>query len=299
MPQHVDQFSITHKQSHNMLRQLRLNRLCASKPKVHVQASQIRSIGHVVKSIHAAPIVAAPAYTPATFTSLMKQKSFTPVRHASGNDQYVLFPENVEVDKIQFGEVEKNAKGGRFISLFYNRTRLRIQTPILRVPFDIGTNPESEGRKMNLALALDDIGSNEEVAKFLNVVQQIDQKVKDHLVNNSQSLLMTPDPKKAQDKLSKYFSCIKESQEYSPLFKAAIPIYDGEPATRVYLDSEVQGSVENVTKGSRVVAIVEPKSIYMIGPNVGLSWRVSQIRVVEKARSRDEYAFISKDHASS
>jgi len=193
----------------------------------------------------------------------------------------------------------KNQAGGKFSSLFYNRRKLRIQTPVLRTPFGISFPQEgSPTTSAKVSFSLDDIATNPEMEAFFKMLKDIDNKAKEHVMAHSKEFLGC-EGKKAEDKLAKFFSPVKESEEFSPLFKAGIPSYNGELTTSVYLDSEVKGSLDDVTKNSKVVAIVEPRSIYVIGPNIGISWRVPQIRVMSKPPSMSDYAFRNKEEPQS
>lgn len=83
-----------------------------------------------------------------------------------------------EESNLSFGKLTefKNVKGGGFIPISYNGTRLRIQTPELHLPVGISTFDS----KMKLMLSLKN-ENNEDVKQLINVLDKIDALSQAHV----------------------------------------------------------------------------------------------------------------------
>ena len=60
---------------------------------------------------------------------------------------YPLLPKNVEISKLKYSEVKTLASGSKSVYINYGTSKLRIQTPVLFMPYGIGEGYEDKNIK--------------------------------------------------------------------------------------------------------------------------------------------------------
>lgn len=163
-----------------------------------------------------------------------------------------------------------------YYPVFYNGMKLRVQTPVLFVPFNIQTysNKNSSLKKYSIHLCLQT--HNPECKDFRDLVQRID----------SWAMCAVPLPPDI------YTSCIRynyANPQLPPVMRVKIPahgetllidMYDeGITVTEPHIDM-LRHTFQN---GCSVKAILELNNIWVAGGMFGISYKLIQLTVYQQA----------------
>lgn len=171
----------------------------------------------------------------------------------------------MNINQVSVQELEASKFGGKGGNFAQVKTRigekLRIQTPILKVPFDI--HPTYKTLNLN--------ATNEKFAQFIRDVE---------------------DWASYQDGVDgEFVSCLKQSNPmYPPTFRTKV-----DDTTSFYNDKKERKDQSVVQRGCFAHAIIELKFIYKMQGKWGLSWRVLQVLVhsmEEEETPKEEYSFL-------
>jgi len=223
-----------------------------------------------------------------------KTQSFSTSTDSQSMAKKVLFADEVVISSLRFSEPKKNSKGGTYFGLFYQHdgVKLRVQTPVLRVPFDIfkKTDVNTGIPVLNFALSLDGKDTEPGIQKFVTLVNQIDEQVKNVALKHA-TILFPNKPGISKEVLDYQFRTTvrpaKDPTKYAPVVKFRVPT----DAQGVFNITVQDGNTKEImqlsaiTKNSRVMCLVEPNMIWFVGGQFGISWNLISIRVVHRAES--------------
>lgn len=209
---------------------------------------------------------------------------------------------DIIVDSLKFGEVTQSKTGGKMVNITHNNKVLIFQTPKLAAPggareFFDKTQPD----KLQSIVLNGSLGRGEEpaVQAFADVIEAFEQRVL--AVASERSKEWFGDSfTEAEFKKSKMFkSQIRRDEEgkYPPSLQMKFLYYDGRCQTKCYDTNRNAVDYHYIGKGSRVEAIVEVKSVWIIDNKFGVSFKVLQCRA-EKNQKIDDYAFIEAEEES-
>jgi len=221
---------------------------------------------------------------------------------------FVLLPGNVELSKLKYEEVRKNASGATYIPLSYDSEpgrpkTLKVQTPIARVPFGV---TKFEGEKdrsstLKLSISLDEIDTNPDMKKFYELIHKFDEKMISFALKEAKNWFKLGKPITPDVIRFNYKPSLRppKDQKYSHTMGLKIPTFaDGKVSLDVYHNQE-HVPLDIIKSNAKIVAIIEPRSIYFIGGNWGVTWAALQVKVedpgVETKRGSgalSDYAFI-------
>jgi hypothetical protein len=220
---------------------------------------------------------------------------------------------NIDVNNITFGEPKKGMKGGKMVPVLYGNRLLRVQTPSLSIPFGVTRyvayfiannkswfriEDENQGAKLFLQLAFNDLETNEEVKAFYQFLQALDEKIKKEALDHHREWFNL-DKQKVQSLVDVgYKSNLRApvDPKYSPLLKVKIPMWEGSPRLDIFED-QVSKGLDDLTKGSRIMGILEMRQIWIAANQFGGSWNILQAAIQEKRKSNSiagTYAFVEK-----
>jgi len=209
-----------------------------------------------------------------------------------GND--VINVKEFDISKVSFGEIKKiNEKGGKYISIYYDKSPLVIQTPQSYAPFGVNvfTDDTDKSQSFSLELSFKEKESRETLQLWYNVLEQIDQKVLDTVLENSQAWIRKPKNKDVVEALFTRSIRIPTDREtgvvidkWPPTYRLKMAkdnkglfrctAYDESNREEVALDTMIPKM-----KGSKVTAIATCGGIWVAGGKFGCSWKANQLMI--------------------
>ena len=99
----------------------------------------------------------------------------------------VNFANEINVSNISFGDPKSMGNGGKILYVNYDGGDLKLQTPEVRLPFDVSEFKDQEGNndKYNFTCALEKYDSDKDMKGLFDKLVEIDNKVKNHAKTNS------------------------------------------------------------------------------------------------------------------
>jgi hypothetical protein len=220
----------------------------------------------------------------------------------------IISQNNLDVNKITFGDIRVNKAGGKSIPIKYNGQNLQIR--LEKATYFQGVNvketPNGTAYEMKLALrncdpyakdrATAEAGSIGVLYNFLLDLQEkvIQEAVKnskkwfgkdrsESLVRETMKLFLSPSVERVNGEWV-------PSGKYPPGLKMKVGVYDGRVAMDVvdHLGKPIALDVDNITEvfPKRVDAsVVVTPSIYVTGTGFGVTWRVSFAKVSPPQRT--------------
>ena len=194
-----------------------------------------------------------------------------------------------------------SSKNGRkFINIDINNKPIKIQTPTMISPYGYSEFRDKNSNQLQtLSVDLSFGSDDKNVGKFQEVVEQIEDKILKEVSANSLEYFGDEFTVAEIKKAKMFKSQIKHHKEgkYAPVVKLKLPHMNETFTGKVYNEKKEEVDVEYITKGSKVTAIVELRSIWIIDNSFGITFKAVQLRV-EKPDRLDDYAFIDDEQLS-
>lgn len=221
----------------------------------------------------------------------------------------IIFARDVDPSKILFSAPKQMDNGARNVYINYQHTNnnLIIQTPTLNAPFGISTWPGERGApdKHTLDLSFAGKETTPAIQEFHDMLQNISNFVLDSALENSNTWFKKKYPSRdvveaifnSNIRYSKDKTTGEISNAYPPTFKMNLPYRDGNFTFPCYGASRDPINLVDIMnqpsrgKGARVTAIMQLNSLWIVGGKFGLTWKVSQLRIVMPQISSG-YAFV-------
>ena len=211
---------------------------------------------------------------------------------------FPILPKSVDVSKLKYSEVKTLASGSKSIYINYGTQKLRIQTPVMHMPYGIGegfedkTKPsevkKNADKKYDVTLSFKGADENSKIQTFLDKMREIEAEIIDKAFENREPWFKDSyDDNKAF--VSRMFSPMikidkdpktgKVVGKYPPTMRVKIP-YDGvnDKFNFDSLDMENNEVVfqEIITKlkSGKCQLIIELTGIWMAGGKYGTTWKV-------------------------
>ena len=193
------------------------------------------------------------------------------------------------VSDVEFSEIKKNARGGKYILLSDNNQDIYLQLPVLKAPFGIN-EPGEQADEFSVNLTL-----TEDVSTKL---KELEVKVLDFVHKNSKELFG-----KVHDKtvlkdalfvpLVKYAKDEEDAKKYAPTMKLKVSTGKGKYMAEFY--QKLNGKptlVEHteVKKGTSLETIIRVGQIWFINGKFGVSLKLEQAKIQASTRLTG-YAF--------
>jgi hypothetical protein len=210
-----------------------------------------------------------------------------------------ILPKSVEVSKFKYSEIKTLSSGSKSIYVNYGSQKLRVQTPVMFMPYGIGEgyedktikNPEvkkNADKKYDVTISFKGVDENPKIQTFLDKMKEIEQEIIDKAFENREAWfkddydgnkgfvarMFSPMIKIDKDKKSG-----KIVGKYPPTFRAKIP-YDGENDKFTFDALDMENNeidfkeVIPKLKGGKTQLIIEMASIWIAGGKYGLTWKV-------------------------
>lgn len=196
--------------------------------------------------------------------------------------------------KVQFSRVRKGKMGQKTISLLdENGKRLFVQLPWMRSPYGLSAYTDESTGRTSYSLDLSFDTDNEEAQVFRQKVAEIDELIVKQVAANSVEFT----GKEMSEEVLKqalYKPMIREprDEQYPATFKTKITVKpSGEFAPEAWTMKREQTTLDAISKGTRVCAIVEFSSIWVIDGKFGCTVRLSQC-IIEESERLPSFAFV-------
>jgi hypothetical protein len=210
-----------------------------------------------------------------------------------------ILPKNVDVSKLKYSDIRTLASGSKSIYVNYGTQKLRIQTPVMYMPYGIGEgfedktikNPEVKkniDKKYDLTISFKGFDENIKIKTFLDKMREIETEIIDKAFENREPWFKDDyDGNKAF--VSRMFSPMikidkdpktgKVVGKYPPTLRVKIP-YDGVNDKFNFDAFDMESNdiqfteVINKLKGGKTQLIIELTGIWMAGGRFGCTWKV-------------------------
>ena len=211
---------------------------------------------------------------------------------------FPILPKNVDVSKLRYAEVRTLASGSKSIYVNYGTQKLRIQTPVMHMPYGIGEGFEDKSvkketkkpseKKYDITLSFKGADDNSKVQVFLDKMRELENEIIDKAFDNREAWFKDDyDGNKAF--VARLFSPIikvdkdkntgKVVGKYPPTIRVKVP-YDGvnDKFNFDALDMEnndiVFQDIISKLKGGKTQLIIELTGIWIAGGKYGCTWKV-------------------------
>lgn len=258
------------------------------KPAVHskVVPKRLSHIGvSLPDGVQNVKISSFPSFGPQYSTKLLTDQLVANLlQERAFSSESVLFPHEVDISSISLGPPKKGKAGQLYVPIEYAGRKLRIQSPAVRTPFGASRFKTDKGEEMGslaVQLSLEQANNNPKVKALIDFVNKVDDIVLNHAKKNAK--LWFPGKNYLPDYVAGLFiKSLRSSKDFAPSLRLKIDTPKGEPAVNVYLHDE-PAPVEALTSNSTIVAIFEPRSVYMIwNGGFGITWAVRQVKIVNR-----------------
>lgn len=222
-------------------------------------------------------------------------------------------PSELNVSKLEFSDLKTLNNGGKMIFVNYDNNLINLQTPELRLPWDVNADyAEDANGKYNFTVSLDGHDSDKNVKEFYEKLAEMDDAIRKHAKENSMVFFKR---KSASDELvdTNYNPIIKLSKtdgepdgRYPPSIKLKIQKKDDKCQCKFYnsqkekfdVDSREEGSVrieDILVKEAKCKMLIRCNGIWLINGKFGCTWKVEQLRTEVPTKKLDDYAFRDDD----
>jgi len=214
---------------------------------------------------------------------------------------------NLDINKVTFGEIRPNAKGGKTVPIKYSGQNFQIRIPKAMYAMGVNIKENDNGTSYQMSLTLkgcdpyakERAGSEAgEFGTLYNFLLDMQNKLLDSATTNSTKWFGKARSREVLlDTLKQFLSPSVEkvdgawvpSGKYPPSFRMKVPVYsgvvsmdvvgaDGKPIA-VDLDN-----IESVFPKRCEASIVVTPSVYVSGQGWGVTWRITYARVTPPQR---------------
>ena len=223
----------------------------------------------------------------------------------------VVLPNEVNLANVTFGEIKPMNNGGKIMYVNYNGGNLNMQTPELRLPFDVSCFKDADGtsEKYSFTCSLDNHDTSKSMKELHDKLVEMDEKVKAYAKENSLQFFKK---KTMSDETIEelYNPIIKVSKDeagvpngkYAPSIKVKVNKRDGKIQCKMYdckkVSFDINGDTENpvnieklLVKDTRSKMLICCTGVWIINGKFGCSWKAAQMRLNVATKDLEEYAF--------
>lgn len=205
----------------------------------------------------------------------------------------IMLPSALDISKVNYESVVALKSGGKTVPLRYNGAPLILQTPEMVALFGSSTynmDKEKPIDKKTVELSFKGAETRKALAKFKDIMSEMDNKIKNDYFTNSQDWarktyksvevlddLYTPLVRYAKDK-----NTGEITTKYAPTFRINLPFDSKENRFQcdIYSPDKQLMQLCDIERNSKVTAIIQCTGIWLAAGKFGCSWRVVQLRVV-------------------
>ena len=192
---------------------------------------------------------------------------------------------------ISFAPVSKTSKGGKIIYLSCNNNRLKLQTPVMASPFGVSRfDDANNGASFSLDASFRGMETDTKLATFLGKCREFDDFMMDSATANSKAWFGKEMSRELVVELYRKLVRDPADPKYSPTIRLKLT-----PNTEYYDEHQNRVDMSYITKGTTFRSIVEISSVWFVGKNFGVSFRIMQLAVVSRPDGISGFAFKAED----
>ncbi len=208
-----------------------------------------------------------------------------------------VLPANIDLSNLKYSQVKILSSGAKTVYINYGTSKLRIQTPVMYVPYGINEGGfedknaklevKSTDKKYDITLSFKGHEENEKIGTFLKKVKELEQKIIDDAFQYREPWFKDSDLDRKM--LEKFFSPVvkvdkdkntgKVVGKYPPTIRFKLP-YDNENDKFKFqsynMEKEPIELLDILTKlkGGKAQLIVELSAIWFSGSKFGITFKV-------------------------
>ncbi len=208
-----------------------------------------------------------------------------------------VLPANIDLSNLKYSQVKILSSGAKTVYINYGTSKLRIQTPVMYVPYGINEGGfedknaklevKSTDKKYDITLSFKGHEENEKISTFLKKVKELEQKIIDDAFQYREPWFKDDDIDRKM--LEKFFSPVvkvdkdkntgKVVGKYPPTIRFKLP-YDNENDKFKFqsynMEKEPIELLDILTKlkGGKAQLIVELSAIWFSGSKFGITFKV-------------------------
>jgi hypothetical protein len=210
---------------------------------------------------------------------------------------FPILPKNVDVSKLKYSEIRTLASGSKSIYVNYGAQKLRIQTPVMYMPYGIGEGYEDKSKpelkkntekKYDLTISFKGHDENIKIQTFLDKMREIESEIIDKAFENREPWFKDDyDGNKAF--VARLFSLMIKTDKdpktgkvvgkYPPTMRVKIP-YDNANDKFNFDTFDMENNeidfhtILTKLKGGKTQLIIELTGIWLAGGKYGCTWKV-------------------------
>ena len=222
-------------------------------------------------------------------------------------------PSELNINKLEFSELKSLNNGGKMVFVNYNGDLINIQTPELRLPWDVNVDyAEDANGKYNFTVSLDGYDTDKNVKELYEKLMEMDDSIREYAKTNAKTFFQR---KTASDELvdTNYNPIVKISKtdgepdgKYPPSIKLKVQKKDNKCLCKFYNSQKVKFDVDSndddsvkitdiLVKDAKCKMLIRCNGIWLINGKFGCTWKVEQLRVEVPTKKLDDYAFRDDD----
>lgn len=216
-----------------------------------------------------------------------------------------VLPSQFDVSKIAFGEVKALQNGSKAVNLTYNGGPLILQVSNVDLPYGLNADDKFGPMKYSVNLSLNGYDSKPKMKEIFEVLEGLDDRVTTECVEKN--WLRKPGmTQQILKQMKLYKPTVKFSEDpntgarkpYPPTVKASLRERNGKFETAFYdTDRTLIKDVpitDLIVKRMTVMALIECTSVWITNVGCGLSWKVTQLKVVSRPDALRGYGFVEE-----
>lgn len=216
-----------------------------------------------------------------------------------------VLPSQFDVSKIGFGELKVLQNGSKAVNLTYNGGPLILQVSNVDLPYGLNADDKFGPMKYSVNLSLNGYDSKPKMKEIFDVLEGLDNRVTNECVEKN--WLRKPGmTQQILKQMKLYKPTVKFSEDpntgarkpYPPTVKASLRERNGKFETAFYdTDRTLIKDVpitDLIVKRMTVMALIECTSVWITNVGCGLSWKVTQLKVVSRPDALRGYGFVEE-----
>jgi len=213
-----------------------------------------------------------------------------------------VLPSQFDVSKITFGEVKSLQSGARAVNMSYAGGPLILQLSNVDVPYGLNADDKFGPVKYSVNLSLNGHDTKPKMKEMFDVLEGVDGRVMGECIEKN--WLRKPGmTQQILKQMKLYKSTVKFSEDantgarkpYPPTVKVSLRQRNGKFETTFYdTDKKEIKDVpieDLIVKRMSVSALVECTGVWISSVGCGLSWKLTQLKVVSRPDSIRGYGF--------
>lgn len=221
-----------------------------------------------------------------------------------------VLPSQFDASKLSFGEVRALNSGAKAVNLTYNGGPLVMQLSNVDLPYGLNADDKFGPVKYSVNFSLNGFDSKPKMKEIFDALEALDDRVTTECVDKN--WLRKPGmTQQILKQMKLYKPTVKFSEDantgarkpYPPTVKASLRQRNDKFETAFYdTDRTLIKDVpieDLIVKRMTVMALIECTSVWISSVGCGLSWKVTQMKVVSRPDAIRGYGFVDDGEAAS